>query len=493
MKLSNKRVVVLGGGTAGWFAALFTRKFLSNNVTLIESKKLGIIGVGEGTVPSINPFLKYIDIHPYEVIAHTGGSLKNGISFERWNENSKDDVYFHSFNDTLEKNNFSIPGLFDYDCRDYYLKECISKGKNLKEWMWSARMSYENKVDDETILTALHFDTFALGDFLSTKADERGITHIDGRYIDSDLDENGFIKNIKLDDGRQYDCDFVFDCTGLSKEILGKKLNTKFVSYNDTLAMKKAIVIPEQEPGNFPYTRAVAMPNGWIFEIPLQHRVGRGYIFDSDYIDETQAHKEASEYYGKEVDVKKVINFDAGRMENAWVKNCIGLGLSQSFVEPLEATSIFCTTEMLTHLKHFKNCFENYNEKAVMSYNIAVNGMLDNVRDFIRFHYISKRNDSKFWREFPEKYKMSDRVKYMVDILSNGHLNYMDVPRVLGNFITHSWISVGNGMRIFNNYDISGYDTLSPSLEEIKVIMDERAKEMPLMSDWLKVTNENFK
>ena len=120
MKLSNKKVIVLGGGTAGWLAALFTRKFLSNNVTLIESKKLGIIGVGEGTVPSINPFLKYIDIHPYEVIAHTGGSLKNGISFERWNENSKDDVYFHSFNDTLEKNNFSIPALFDYECRDYY-------------------------------------------------------------------------------------------------------------------------------------------------------------------------------------------------------------------------------------------------------------------------------------------------------------------------------------------------------------------------------------
>ena len=330
--MKNKKIIILGGGTSGWLAALFSRKFLSDDVTLIESKKKGIVGVGEGTTPPIMNFLKMLGIHPYEVIANTGGTLKNGISFERWNKDQDDDVYFHPFNDLGQYNNFSIGNVFSHDCRDYYIKEVIGKKLDLKKHLWISRLSYENKVDDKESYTALHFDTFALGDYLSTKAKDRGIKHIDGNFVDADLNKNGFVIKLKLEDGRKYKCDFIFDCTGLSKEILKKKLNQKFISYSNTLAMKKALVIPKQKSGDFPYTKAIAMKYGWTFEIPLQHRIGRGYIFDSDYIDENQAYDEVTKFYNEDIEVQKVITFDAGRMENAWVKNCIGLGLAQSFV-----------------------------------------------------------------------------------------------------------------------------------------------------------------
>ena len=490
--MKNKKIIILGGGTSGWLAALFSRKFLSDDVTLIESKKKGIVGVGEGTTPPIMDFLKMLGIHPYEVIANTGGTLKNGISFERWNEDRDDDVYFHPFNDLGQYNNFSIDNIFSYDCRDYYIKEVIGKKLDLKKHLWISRLSYENRVDDTETFTALHFDTFALGDYLSTKAKDRGIKHIDGNFVDADLNKDGFVIKLKLEDGRKYKCDFIFDCTGLSKEILKKKLDQKFISYSDTLAMKKALVIPKQKSGNFPYTKAIAMKYGWTFEIPLQHRIGRGYIFDSDYIDETQAYDEVTKFYNEDIEVQKVITFDAGRMENAWVKNCIGLGLAQSFVEPLEATSIYATIEMLDHLKHFKNCFENHNEVSIKNYNNDVNNMLDNIRDFIRFHYISNRNDSNFWKEFSKKYKISDYVANQVSSLNGGNLQYKCVKDSLAPFGLPSWLAVGNGLNIFTDYDNSGYKNIKPSVKEMKFLIDKNIKSMPLMKDWLKIINKKF-
>ena len=479
----ENKIVVLGGGTAGWFSALFAKKFISNNVTLIESVDLGIVGVGEGTVPSIMDFLKSIDIEPYDVIKHTGGSFKLGISFERWNNDSDDDKYFHNFIDYL--NDFRVKDIFSHDAKDFYIKELISKGLDLKDYQWQSILAYKNKVDDDLGRNALHFDTFALGKYLSTKATERKITHVDGKFKNVQLNDLGFIKKINLEDGRSFDCDFVFDCTGFSKQILGKQLNEKFISYSDTLAMKKALVISKPEPSFFPYTKAIAMKNGWTFEIPLQHRTGRGYIFDSDYIDENKAHEEVEQFYKQDVEVQKVISFDAGRMQNAWVNNCVAIGLAQSFVEPLEATSIYVTTEMLTHLKHHLNSFTNHNPESVKAYNKTVGKMVDNVRDFIRFHYISKRDDTLFWKEYSKKYKLPDYVNELVCSMKKGHLDFTQVKQTLGSFNLNSWMIVGNGLNLFTSFNNDCYKNLQPTVENMKEYMDEREKSVPTMKDWI--------
>jgi len=481
----NKKIIILGGGTAGWFSALFCKKFISDDVTLIEDKQLGIIGVGEGTVPLVIDFLNSIDVDVKEVIKKTKATLKNGISFERWNKDDKNDIYFHPFNEFGPYNNFGINNVFTHDCRDYYIKELIGKKLDLKKYMWSSKLSYENKVDNLNCLSALHFDTFALGDYLSTLANERGIKHIDGQYVNANLDKKGFVNKIILKDGRKFKCDFIFDCTGFKREILRNKLNEKFISYSDTLPMKKAIIFPKMKPGNFPYTKAIAMKNGWIFEIPLQNRIGRGYIFDSDYTDETKAKDELINFYKEDVEIKKVLDFEVGRMNNAWVKNCIGIGLSQSFVEPLEATSIFVTTEMLNHLKHFINNIENHNEISIENYNTSVNLMLDNIKDFLRLHYISKRKDSLFWKELPKKYKISDDLNYIIKNMKNGNLYWTNIKDCLAKFELQSWMIVGNGLGIFNKYDNSGYKNLTPSVGEMKVLIDNDVKNMPLMKDWL--------
>lgn len=479
MSSKNKKLIVLGGGTAGWLTALFLNKiFPKYETTLIESKQVGIIGVGEATTPNIIYMLDYLNINLSELISETKGSIKNGINFENWNGDGK--KYFHGFYERLA--DFSVPPIFKGDCWNHYLNNLISKKLDFNTHTYITKLSYENKVDVHKTSYALHFDTNLLSEYLHKTGVDRGIKYVNGKLKkvhSSNLNDN--INKITLTNNKSYSCDFIFDCSGFSRLLIGKHFGVKWKSYKQHLPMKKAIPFWLKQTGNIqPYTTALAMKYGWIWKIPLQHRIGSGYIFDSNYINEDQALKEAEKTLNTKLEVNKIIDFEAGRYESFWHKNCIALGLASSFIEPLESTSIFLTIQQLFNLNHFLGDMfkENKNSKAL--YNEMSNKNMDETLNFVYLHYLTKRNDSPFWKNFRKDYPPPTNFRHVLSLIRSGNLRFLDIEEVkkTAAFPISSYLMVAYGLGLFNKkpnmiYYKNIVPTISQYLDAIKQATDQ--------------------
>lgn len=462
-----KNISIIGGGTAGWLTALFLKhNFPKHNITLIESSSIGILGAGEGTTPAFVGFLRSIGIDPYDLIAKTKGSFKQGICFENWNGDNK--KYFHEFYTENYLSHFSFAPMFSHSCYHYYIKKIISENKNLDNYLYTPLLSYKNKVDPRNISFAIHFDAVILADYLKNIALERGVKRIEGIVEDVFLNENGFISEIILKN-KKIITDFVFDCSGFKRAILGKKLNTKWISYEKWLPMNSAIAFPmKADKKIMPYTQAIAMKNGWIWRIPLQHRYGAGYIFDSNYTNETEALKEAEKYFKKKLNVVNRFKFSAGRFEKVWSKNCIAIGLSSGFTEPLEATSIWLSVTHLDTLKHYFSVMEKHNESLIENYNKLASANNDNIKDFIFYHYLTKRKDSKFWINFKkERYSLYKEIPFLNNFINNKSTIYdFNFQHGLTSFGINSFYQVGHGLKLLKIKKEKWFENQKPSTEE---------------------------
>jgi tryptophan halogenase len=481
----SKNIVILGGGTAGWITAVQMRTYFpKSNITVIQNEDIGVIGVGEATVPNIISFLNENGIRVEDVIRNTGGTIKNGISFENWNGDGE--KYFHGFHERLV--NFQVPNIFRspsqaINAHDTYIKKLIEDGLPLNEYLYTTKMSYENKVDLQGIVFALHFDAVLFARFLENIGRERGINVINGNYTGATQHNDGTIKSLILDGSREIEGDFFFDCSGLARLLIGKLYNTKWISYRDHLPMKSAIPFwTEHEEHIPPYTRAIAMPHGWIWKIPLQHRNGCGYVFDSDYITPEQAQKEAEEYLGHKIEVKKVIEFEAGRFEKVWVKNCIAVGLAGSFVEPLESTSIFLTIGNIDQLREFINEFDNPDQSSADVWNEIAGKTMEEIVNFIYLHYCTKRNDTEFWRTFRDKHPMPEEFVERFEKIKRNKLRSQDIPveKISAGFPLSGYLQVYHGLRC-EDYDmnLSNMRDVQPTPTEYKKLFDKNVMEAP--------------
>lgn len=473
--MQKNNIVVLGGGTAGWLTALSMENiFPGKNITLIQSPEVGTIGVGEATTPHLPTLLRNLNIKVMDVIKYTKGSIKNGISFENWNGDGE--KYFHSFGENVS--NFYIPNIFDGDCGIQYKQILIKNKLSMDDYQYHPRISYKNRIDLENTSWALHFDASLLAEYLEKIGRERGINVVEGKYKSAHTDEQGFITNIEMDNDAVLQCDFVFDCSGFHRVLIGKHFKQKWVSYSDYLPMKCAIPFwLDSEEEIEPYTTTTAMKYGWMWKIPLQHRIGAGYVFDSDYINEDEALQEAEEFYGKTLKVNKVIKFEAGRMENFWVKNCIAIGLSSSFIEPLEATSLFVTCNQLNSIKHYINEFDNPQESSIKIFNNQMEQTLNGILNFVYFHYMTKRQDSKFWQEFQEKNTIPPGFEETFKSLKETNFRPSDLNEnnSIAGFGMESYLQVGAGLNIFENeMRVSGYEHITPGPEQYRVILNNR-------------------
>jgi len=410
-----KNIVILGGGSAGWLTALVMKSYFPKfNITLVQSEDIGIIGVGEATTPNLVELLNKLNINPYEVLRYTKGTLKNSIKFDNWNGDGK--YYYHTFGEFNIANFYCEENGYPIDLH-FYTKKLVSEKFSINEYKFSNTLCEEKKVNPLDCGWAIHFDATAFAKFLQSVGESREIKVIEGEYVRAEQDENGFIKKLILKNDISVDCDFVFDCTGFNRLLIGKLYNQKWNSYSKYLAMKKAIPfwLDTEEKIN-PYTDSIAMKYGWMWKIPLQHRTGSGYIFDSDYIDEQQALDEAEKYYGKKLEIRKIIPFDPGRFDNLWIKNCIAVGLSATFVEPIESTSLFFTINQLSALINFLDQIEYPNDHQIQYYNKIMLDEMENILNFVCLHYITKRNDTEFWKNLKQNYVLPEKLKTILDV-----------------------------------------------------------------------------
>ena len=446
------KIVIVGGGTAGWLTALYAKKLFKNDhITLIESQDIPIIGVGEATTPHIIDFLEELHIDFVDVIKNTDGTIKNGISFEDWNGDGK--KYLHGFSVRNEANPFVLDNSKS-NFYDVYLRYLIQNKLSFLKNTYTPLISYENKINLKNQSFALHFDASKLSNYLSKLSINRGIEHIIDEYECCEQDENGFIKKIKTKN-HLLDVDFVFDCSGFQKLFIGNLFKDRWIDYQNHLPMKKAVLFPTKITSSKPYTTARAMKYGWVFEIPLQNRTGRGYIFDSDYISIDQACEELKTVYD-EVEPLRTIDFSAGRFTNSWIKNCIGLGLSTNFVEPLESTSIFVTIGQLKLLKKFKENICNQDESEIKKFNNIIGNNNDAILKFIYLHYLTKRNDSNFWLEFKDKNIPPQGMDLILTDIENGQLNENSLPKNTSSaFNLESYLHICNGLEMYSEQNIN--------------------------------------
>lgn len=417
-----KKFVIVGSGTAGLLASLYIKnRFPSFEVTVVRSEEIGIIGVGEGTTPHFLRLLREINIDPIKIMKGTRGTVKNSIKFINWSGDNSS--YHHPFNSGIK--------IFD-------LAKFIHDGIDLHKDVFQMD---RNEAGDFNLRDpmAMHFDSSKMADILEKIAIDRGIEFINAEAEDFTTDDRGFITHIVLSDGRKVSSDFVFDCTGFHRKIIGKFYSQKWISFSDFLPAKKALAFwLEKEIPLKPYTESVALSSGWSWKIPTQDRIGSGYVFDSNYISDEEAIREVSDFYGVDVEVRKAIPFDPGIHDKLWVKNCVAIGLAGSFLEPLEATSLWHTCAQIRilfeNVRFFSNFFVDETEKR-KEYNFKVFDVVKSSAEIIYLHYYSVRKDTSFWKQFKKSNPVPERMENIISSIESGEFFHMDfTPKISTHF-----------------------------------------------------------
>jgi tryptophan halogenase len=385
------KIAIVGGGTAGFVTALILKHtYPKFQISMIRSKKIGTIGVGEGTTEHWNDFMRYIGINNSHIIKHCDATYKAGILFENWGE--------HDYMQTVESNLTEKFG----DINFMYM-HLLSLGVSPKELVfplsWNSEVALAPELEENiknSPTSQYHFNTEKLNQFLTELAENRGIIINDDEIKNVRLNSAGNINYIE--GNKKYFSDFFVDCTGF-KRLLISKVGGIWNSYSNDLKTNTAIVFPTENDDYPMYTLARAMDAGWMFRIPVYGKKGNGYVFDRNFITEEQAKKEVENYLGYKIEVKKTISFDPGSLKNPWIKNCCAIGLSANFVEPLEASSIGTSIQQAFLLV---TKILNYNEKSIKQYNKEVNVIMENIKDFVQLHYMTGRTDTDFWKSLRE-------------------------------------------------------------------------------------------
>ena len=376
-----KTITIVGGGTAGLISALILKeRFSKINIQVIKSDSVGIIGVGEGTTEHFKEFMDFVGIGVKDLVKKTDATLKHGVYFKDWTKNN----YYHNvlgpfynfkFGQTLTAYSHITVKDFPYD------KYTVHQG--LKH----------DKVSKEVLPNQYHFNTNKLNKFLIDFCKRKNIKIIDD-VIDEVKVRGKKIQYIK--GKKKYKSDFYIDCTGF-KRLLISKLGAKWASYKENLPLNEAIAFQTPDTKDYPsYTLARAMKAGWLWRIPTQGRWGNGYVFDNRYINAKEAKKECEQYLKTKIKIAKNIKFEPGALDKPWIGNCAAIGLSSSFFEPLEASSIGLTIQQNFLLMHY---LIHSSEEDIKYYNEKFTSMVENIRDFIILHYCCGKKNSKFWKE----------------------------------------------------------------------------------------------
>lgn len=440
MVQKRQRVVIAGGGTAGWVAAatLSSQIGAMLDITLVESDRIGTVGVGEATIPTHKTFHRLLGIDEQEFMRETRASFKLGISFEDWGQVG--DRYIHSFG-TIGPSTWM--GDFQHM---WYQAKADGYGGELDEYcleLQAAKAGKFSKSDAANLNYAYHLDSSLYSKFLRKFSEARDVKRVEGTIENVRVnDETGFIDGLDLQGGQQIDGDFFIDCTGFRALLIGKAMGVTYEDWSHWLPMNRAIAVQtKHEEDILPYTRTTARKAGWQWRIPLQHRIGNGHVYCSDYMSDDEAYSILIDnIQGEKISEPKPIKFLTGKRKKAWNKNCLALGLSSGFLEPLESTSIHLIQIGATRLVQMFP-FSGVSEALSNHYNKSVEAELDSIKDFLIVHYKLNRRTDPFWKDMAAM-NIPETLKHRIDLFKNTAITHQTD---LDLFRTDSWVQVMRG------------------------------------------------
>ncbi|WP_238582284.1 tryptophan halogenase family protein [Cellvibrio sp. OA-2007] len=489
-----KKVVIVGGGTAGWMAAASLSQFAAGkelSITLIESTAIGTVGVGEATIPSIVHYNHTIGLDELDFIRATRASFKLGIQFEDWHKQGEQ--FFHPFADyginfngiefqhyfyRLKKNNPSE------HLHDYSIACQLAKHNRFAQ----PRENPNNPLADYSY--AYHFDATLYAKVLRELSLSRGVIHLDEKVAQVNLREaDGFITSLLLANGQTVEGDLFIDCTGFKGLLIEETLKTGYEDWQEWLLCDAAVAVQcanTREPT--PYTRVTALNAGWMWQIPLQHRMGNGYVFSSRFLSKESATETLLEKIsGTPLTQPKPFVFQAGRRKKVWNKNCYALGLASGFLEPLESTSISLIQTGITHLLTFFPDM-SFDPAMINEVNRRHQHEMERIRDFIILHYkLTQRDDTEFWR-YCQSMTIPDSLQHKIDLFKScGHI----VQHEPEAFEKSSWLSIYHGFavtpeRTDNRIDHFKDADIKVQLEKIKASLAEAGQQATRHEDFIR-------
>ncbi len=488
-----RRVVIVGGGTAGWMCAAAIGSVLSKlglSITLVESDAIGTVGVGEATLPHIRFFNQKLGIDENALMAATQATYKLGIEFKNWG--NIDESYIHPFGD------FGVP--INRVPFHHYITRAIQSGQNidLDEYSLPVMAARRGKftlpsMDMSSVMStygyAYQFDATLYARFLRKFSEDKGVIRQEGKVTSVAQDpESGFITSVTLESGTQIDGDIFVDCTGFRGLLIEQTLNVDFDDWSEYLPCNRAVTVGSEPIGPAgPYTRATAKSAGWQWRIPLQHRIGNGYVYASDYISDDEAAASLLEDVdGPLRGEPRHLRFKSGARKASWNKNCVAIGLSGGFLEPLESTGIYLIQEAITNFIELfpsRDCPDPERDE----YNRIMDLSFERVRDFLILHYVAtQRTDSAFWR-YCKDMSIPDSLQHKMDLFkSSGRV----VSYELGAFKFPSWLAVyyGQGIVPRNIDPVSAHmpETALPGeLSRLKNMISGAVNKMPNHTDYI--------
>lgn len=488
-----QKIVIVGGGTAGWLtAALFSKVFSKNvSVTLVESDQIGTVGVGEATVPPLRILNNLLGINEHDFLKNTNGTYKVGIQFKDWLK--KGHTYFHPFGKHGDQ--FGVAPFHQYWLRLFLMGKtssiddfslCSVSGQ-------AGRFNRPPTQDRRSIWStynyAYHFDASSYAKYLMNYAIQRGVNRIEGKINHVTQNKsNGFIDSIHLENGNSIHGELFIDCSGFHGVLIDKALKVPYHDWAHWLPCDRAVAVPCENGGDFvPFTRSTAHPAGWQWRIPLQHRIGNGHVFSSSHMSDDEATSILlNNVDGAAIAEPRVIHFRTGVREKIWYKNVVSIGLSSGFLEPLESTSIHLIQTGATRLISWLTDL-NFEQKVIDEFNRLHLQEVERIRDFIILHYCAtERDDTEFWR-YCKNMDIPDELKNKIEMFRLcGKL--IDLP---GDFFHHSsWLAVMLGQGILPNiYDpLTEHlqdDNLEKALTTMRELIKNTAMKMPSLGEYI--------
>ncbi|MDY7231581.1 tryptophan halogenase family protein [Hyalangium rubrum] len=485
------RVVIVGGGTAGWMTASYLKRALKENVevTLVESSHIKTVGVGEATFSTLKLFFDFLGLKESDWMPSCNGTYKLAIRYENWS--SKGGHFYHPFQrfETIQGFNtgewwlklkrnelpfdqacFTIPAMCEAKRSPKFLDDTVFD-EGVSAYFDPKAPPPNNVIAHHMVQYpyGYHFDASLLADFLMNYGTKLGARRIVDDVLEVGQRENGFISHVLTKQNGRVEGDLFIDCTGFRGLLINQTLKEPFIAFNDVLPNDSAVALQPpwdvEANGIRPYTTATALSAGWAWTIPLYHRNGNGYVYCSRYLSKEEAEKELRAFIGPAAEgcTANHIKMRVGRNHNSWVKNCVAIGLSSGFVEPLESTGIFFIQHGIEELvNHFPEGADTSDGQR-LSYNKVINNCIDGVKQFLILHYrASDRADTPYWKATKTELSIPPDLEERLKIWRARLPGHRNIYPSFHGFEAYSWAVISMGVNYVPENHLALLDLLDP-------------------------------